>query len=70
MTNHDLDRALARLARRQHGAFDHDQVTGLGATDRMIRHRIAVGERVRLARGVYALTSHPATWRRQYKRRS
>jgi very-short-patch-repair endonuclease len=67
MTKHEFDRAVADLARRQHGTFNHAQARGLGATDSMIRQRAQIGEWVRLARGVYALASHPPTWRRQYK---
>jgi very-short-patch-repair endonuclease len=67
MDSHAVDAGIARLARRQHGAFSHDQVRALGATDRMVDHRVGVGRWVRLARGVYALASHPPTWKRQYK---
>jgi very-short-patch-repair endonuclease len=67
MSRHDVDRAIAKVARRQHGVFSIDQVRALGATKTMVRTRVEIGEWVRLARGVYALASHPATWRRQYK---
>jgi very-short-patch-repair endonuclease len=67
MSSHDVDAAIAALARRQHGAFNHAQLRDLGATDRMVDQRVGTGRWVRLVRGVYALASHPPTWQRQYK---
>jgi hypothetical protein len=64
MTAWDVDRAIARLAKRQHGAFARRQVLALGGTDRMISRRTLTGRWVRLAHGVYALSDHPATWSR------
>jgi very-short-patch-repair endonuclease len=59
------DRLLDSRARRQHGAFSRRQVLELGFVDSMIHRRLASGEWLRLDEGVYALTSHPFTWRRQ-----
>lgn len=67
MTNHDFDRAVDRLAQRQHGAFHIRQLRELGGSTDMIEHRVGVGTYVRLAARVLALASHPPTWRRQYK---
>jgi very-short-patch-repair endonuclease len=60
-----LDILIAPLARDQHGCFNHDQVTDLGATKRQISRRIRSGLWMNLDRGVYALTASPPTWRRQ-----
>jgi very-short-patch-repair endonuclease len=67
MRNLDFDRAVTRLALRQHGAFHHKQLRSLGGTATMIDDRVANGTYVRLAPRVLALASQPATWRRQYK---
>jgi hypothetical protein len=67
MTNHDFDRAVARLAQHQHGAFHPRQLRPLGGTRKMVEHRVEIGTFVPLGGGVLALASHPPTWRRQYK---
>jgi very-short-patch-repair endonuclease len=64
---HDLDAAIDRLARRQHGVFTAQQVLAAGGTARMIHHRRSQGRWIGLARGVYALASHPTDWLRQLK---
>lgn len=65
MTARHLDQAIDRLARRQHGAFGDRQARAAGATERMIRRRVATGRWLPLDHHVYALPSHPGTWRRQ-----
>ena len=67
MTKRSFDLAIAGLARRQHGVFSHQQAALLGGSDTMIGRRVRSGHWVRLARGVYAIASHPPTWQRQYK---
>jgi very-short-patch-repair endonuclease len=65
MYAHAVDRAAERLARRQHGVFAVFQLQDSGLTKDVVRRRVACGAWVRIAPGVYALTSHPATWTRQ-----
>jgi very-short-patch-repair endonuclease len=67
MSGGAVDRAIERLARRQHGVFSRAQAEHLGATRRMVERRRQSGAWLRLAAGVYALASHPATWHRQLK---
>ncbi|MEO7555348.1 MAG: hypothetical protein ABIV94_01925 [Acidimicrobiales bacterium] len=59
------DRDAERLARHQHGAFNHVQARRLGFTDRMIHRRLATGSWLRVAPAVYVLPSHPGTFLRQ-----
>src|SRR5436190_11930568 len=65
--NGSPDRAIERLARTQHEAFNRTQARALGFTDRMIQYRIDIGCWIQLAPGIYALASAPPTWKRQYK---
>lgn len=66
MPDHDLDRAIDGLARRQHGAFHRDQAVRRGATRAKIRSRLSSGRWIRLLDSeVFALPSHPRTWLRQ-----
>jgi hypothetical protein len=65
MTAPDLDAAVARWSRRQHGAFSRTQVLAAGGTDGMIRHRLRSGEWLRLATGVYASPDVQPSWERQ-----
>lgn len=51
----NLDRAIARLARAQHGVFSRDDAVRLGATKAAISARIRSGRWERLARGVFVL---------------
>jgi very-short-patch-repair endonuclease len=59
------DNRLARIARRQHGAFSREQAFRCGFTDRMVTRRLASRRWLKLDGAVYALTSHPFTWERQ-----
>lgn len=61
----DLDLAISVIARRQYGTINRRQVFVAGGTDRQIAHRLESGEWIGLDWGVYALSSAPASWRRQ-----
>lgn len=65
MARADVDRAVSHLLRRQHGVISRQQLVRAGATDRGILSAVRSGRLVRLAAGVYADASHPATWPRQ-----
>ena len=67
MSSHEIDRTIDSIARRQHGVLTRRQAREAGMTVRMIDIRLASGAWIGLARGVYALAAHPATWRRQLK---
>ncbi len=53
------DRAIARLAGRQHGAISYAQLRGLGLSRDAIDHRVGRGRLHRVHRGVY-LVGHTA----------
>ncbi len=55
----EVDRAIAALAARQHGAVAARQLTALGVTARQVRHRVVAGRLHPVHRGVYAV-GHPA----------
>jgi very-short-patch-repair endonuclease len=61
------DRRIERLARSQHGCFNHDQAVALGCTQTMVHRRLDARRWLHLAPGVYALPSAPSSWERQYK---
>lgn len=67
MSNHHIDRTIAALASRQHGAFSRRQATTAGASAGFIQRRLTAGAWLRLDHGVYALPGNPATWLRQVK---
>lgn len=67
MTAFDIDRAIDALARKQHGAFHHQQALEVGATPRMIRRRIDAGRWLVLDHHTYALPGAKPSWRRQAK---
>lgn len=67
MNIHELMRQVELLARRQHGVFHRQQILAVGVTPKMIVHRLKTKTWIRLAPNVYAISSHPPTWRRQYK---
>lgn len=67
------DRAIAELARRQHGAFTTAQAMGVGATEDRVRRRVAAGRWERRMRGVYVLAGvapslHQDAWCAQLSR--
>ena len=57
-----IDRLIEHIAREQHGAFNITQARAAGATDAMIRSRLANGTWVREVRGVYRLAAFPQSW--------
>lgn len=61
----DMDTAIARIARRQHGLVTRGQALAAGLSMTAIKRRVAAGAWLPLAAGVYALASSPATWQRQ-----
>ncbi|MEA2009687.1 MAG: DUF559 domain-containing protein [Actinomycetota bacterium] len=61
----EIDRVVARVSLTQHGTFHRRQAIDAGATTAQIQNRITSGEWIRLDRGVFALDSAGATWRRQ-----
>ncbi len=67
MTAHHVDRAVVRVARRQHGTFTRHQAKEAGATDGMISDRVAAGSWVWLTHSVYAVAAAQATWHRSLK---
>ena len=67
MYDHELDRTIGAIARRQHGVLSLRQAQQAGATKAMIATRLRVGGLVKLAPRVLAVSSHPATWQRQFK---
>jgi len=64
MDRHEVDRAIARLATRQHGVFAGRQAIELGATHRMIEHRVDAGLWVELDHFTFGFPSHAPGWRR------
>jgi hypothetical protein len=50
-----VDRAIARIAMRQHGVITAPQLAALGVDASAIEYRIRIGRLVRLHRGVYAV---------------
>jgi very-short-patch-repair endonuclease len=65
MSAHDLDHAVAVLARRQHGAFSWTQLERLGVSHTIAVRRTRTGRWVHLAHGVYALRASEGTFLRQ-----
>jgi very-short-patch-repair endonuclease len=57
-----IDRLIEHIAREQHGAFNITQARAAGATDAMIRSRLANGTWIREVRGVYRLAAFRRTW--------
>jgi very-short-patch-repair endonuclease len=61
--NPSVDRAIANLARKQHGVFTRAQVISLGATRGVVAHRLRTGEWDAPYMGVYRDAAAPRTWR-------
>ncbi|KAA0235402.1 MAG: hypothetical protein JJLCMIEE_01771 [Acidimicrobiales bacterium] len=57
-----LDARIGSLADRQHGVFSRNQAIGLGATVKMIRHRVSCGRWERVSRGVLRLVGAQDSW--------
>ncbi|MBW3668253.1 MAG: type IV toxin-antitoxin system AbiEi family antitoxin domain-containing protein [Actinobacteria bacterium] len=60
-----MERAIARWARRQHGLITRDQALDAGLSSSALSRRVATGAWRRVAAGVFALVSSPATWRQR-----
>lgn len=58
-----MERRLARLAQRQHGAVGRDQLMALGFTRDSITHRLRTGRLHEVHRGVYAAGPQPLNQR-------
>jgi very-short-patch-repair endonuclease len=56
-----IDTLIARLAERQHGVVEHNQLLGLGLSQSGIDRRLASGRLHRLHRGVYAVGHRKVT---------
>jgi hypothetical protein len=65
MYDHELDRRIDSIARRQRGAFNLAQLRSAGGDDHSANHRIELGRWVRLAPAVLAVASTPGTFERQ-----
>jgi hypothetical protein len=65
MYDHDLDRRIDAIARRQCGAFNLDQLRRSGGDDDAAVHRVAIGRWVRLAPALFAVSSYSGTFERQ-----
>lgn len=61
---HEADVEIARLSRRQHGAWSRTQALAAGLTAKMISGRTRSGVWVILDNGVYAHLASGATWER------
>ena len=57
------EREVIRLAGRNHGVVTRFQISALGASADMIRHRVDSGRWTQLRPGVYYLNVTPPTWR-------
>lgn len=65
MYNHELDRRINEIARRQANAFSLEQLRRAGGDDDAAQHRIAIGRWIRLAPAVLAIASSAGTLERQ-----
>lgn len=59
------DRRLDEFAARQYGVFSLDQAKSVGLSTSMVETRIKNGAWIRLAPGVYSMSSAPPRWERQ-----
>jgi hypothetical protein len=57
------DRAMARIAERQHGVASIRQLRAVGLSDEAVRFRVSAGRLHRLHRGVYAVGHRPVSRR-------
>jgi hypothetical protein len=58
-------RTIDGLARRQHGVFARQQVIEAGMTRHELQGLVSSGRWIVLAPAVYALASHPGTWKQR-----
>ncbi len=59
----EFDRAIGRLAARQHGVFSRWQAVRLGGTRGLIQHRLATGRWDRMSAHVFRLAGSTPSWR-------
>ncbi len=64
MRPREADAAIARLSRKQHGAWSRRQALARGVSSRMIHTRVGNGMWVQLDHAVYGHAAAPATWER------
>jgi very-short-patch-repair endonuclease len=64
VTRRTADEAIARLSRKQHGAWSRRQAMARSLTPKMVRTRLANGSWVSLDNGVYGHVAAPPTWER------
>jgi very-short-patch-repair endonuclease len=62
-----IDERIEALASRQHQAFSRQQAFEAGASVRFIERRVAAGDWVRTAQGVYVMRGSPGSWLRECK---
>ncbi|HEX9968767.1 MAG TPA: type IV toxin-antitoxin system AbiEi family antitoxin domain-containing protein [Acidimicrobiales bacterium] len=60
-----MDNAIARFARRQHGLVTRQQAASVGLSPSAISRRLTGGAWRRVAAGVFAVVTAPATWRQR-----
>jgi hypothetical protein len=60
-----VDAVAARIAARHLGLIPGSEARRVGFTRAQVRHRVATGRWVRLARDLYAIGGTPRTWQRQ-----
>lgn len=64
MTPHEVDLAIARISRSQHGAWSRSQAVAVGATRSMIGTRTRLGRWIVLDTAVFGHPMSEATWER------
>jgi hypothetical protein len=60
-------RAVARLAKQQHGVVVVSQLEECGTTARQLRRRVDRGEWRRVCPGAYAVAASPVSWHQTLK---
>src|SRR5882757_4354692 len=65
MYDHGLDRTIDRIARKQSGAFNLDQLRRVGGDSDAAMHRVALGRWIHLAPSVFAVATFAGTFERQ-----
>jgi hypothetical protein len=60
-----MEKAIGRFARRQHGLVTREQAASVGLSSSAISRRLTGGAWRRVAAGVFAVVTAPATWRQR-----